>query len=297
MDWLPLPVSVLLGPDMLRIPPAVRAAWLSLLAHCALNESGGVILGAKSWTKRDWDRLAGTTRRTIDALVSASLAAWSGENLVVSHYPTFTEERLRAKKAAGKLGGLAKSRGNAPSTASPGASNEEKGSEEKGSEEKLVLAKQTGLFGDDEAEAEGFDFDAVYALYPRKDGRKKGIAKLERAVTKPGDFEALMRAVKNYAASREGQDSKFTKHFSTWAGEWEDWVDKTPEPATPALDAEGARLMVNNVWAGYVNLADIEARRTAAGLSIPWSDHPLRRRMVLDASGRLVVPSESRVAS
>jgi hypothetical protein len=71
----------------------------------------------------------------------------------------------------------------------------------------------------------GLDFGAVYALYPRKDGRKKGIAKLERVVTKPGDYEALLRAVKNYAASRQGQDPKFTKHFSTWAGEWEDWVE------------------------------------------------------------------------
>jgi len=106
MDWLSLPVNVLLGPEHLKVPKNARAVWLSLLAHCAFRENGGVISDASSWTKRDWDRLAGTSRHEVETVVSAGLAAWNGPDLVVHHYPVKPERVLQRKREGGEEGGI-----------------------------------------------------------------------------------------------------------------------------------------------------------------------------------------------
>lgn len=105
MDWLSLPVPVMLGPDFLRKPEKARSAWLSLLAHCALRENGGVIADAKSWSNRDWDRCAGTTSRGITRVVDAELAWWEGPDLHVAHYPLGPEEVQRRRRDGGRVGG------------------------------------------------------------------------------------------------------------------------------------------------------------------------------------------------
>lgn len=83
--------------------------------------------------------------------------------------------------------------------------------------------------------AHSFDIDAVYAKYPRKQGKKRGIEKLKRSIKKPEQFSKLMQAVENYASycKREQREQKFIKQFSTWAGEWEDWIEiETPPERT-----------------------------------------------------------------
>ena len=83
--------------------------------------------------------------------------------------------------------------------------------------------------------AHSFDIDAVYAKYPRKQGKKRGIEKLKRSIKKPEQFSKLMQAVENYASycKREQREQKFIKQFSTWAGEWEDWIEiETPSERT-----------------------------------------------------------------
>lgn len=105
MDWLSLPVPVMLGPDFLRLPEAVRATWLSLLAFCALRENGGVIGDAESWSNRDWDRLAGTSKLGINKIVEGGLAWWEGGDLHVEHYPLGPEEKRKQRQASGRVGG------------------------------------------------------------------------------------------------------------------------------------------------------------------------------------------------
>lgn len=84
-------------------------------------------------------------------------------------------------------------------------------------------------------ERRAFDLEAAYRLYPRKEGKKRGLEKLAKAVKTPGDYASLMAAVKAYAEHRRGQDPQFTKHFDTWAGEWEDWIpDATGKPQNGA---------------------------------------------------------------
>jgi hypothetical protein len=105
MDWLSLPVPVMLGPDFLRLPEGVRATWLSLLAFCALRENGGVIAAADSWSNRDWDRLAGTSKLGINKIVEGGLAWWEGGDLHVEHYPVGRERLLKIQRDAGAEGG------------------------------------------------------------------------------------------------------------------------------------------------------------------------------------------------
>jgi hypothetical protein len=79
-----------------------------------------------------------------------------------------------------------------------------------------------------------FDFEAVYALYPRKEGRKKGLARCRSSVKSRLKYDALLQAVKNYAATVT--DPTYAKHFDTFMGCWEDYVDAgllTPRTSQP----------------------------------------------------------------
>jgi hypothetical protein len=92
------------------------------------------------------------------------------------------------------------------------------------------------------AAQEVFDFEAVYALYPRKEGRKKGLARCRSSVKSRSKYDALLRAVKNYAATVT--DVSYAKHFDTFMGCWEDYVDAgllTPrQVAKPSITAPSA---------------------------------------------------------
>jgi hypothetical protein len=75
------------------------------------------------------------------------------------------------------------------------------------------------------------DFDPrlleVYRLFPRKEGRTKGLLKLKKQIVTLGQYEKLLAAVKSYAAKMSGKEAEFVKHFSTWADE-KCWVDDVP---------------------------------------------------------------------
>lgn len=86
---------------------------------------------------------------------------------------------------------------------------------------------------EEKEEEQKLDFDALYKKYPRKEGKSKGIKKLKSEITTWEDFQKLSLAIANYAASRIGQDATFTKHFSTFASEWRDWIDFKPSDAPP----------------------------------------------------------------
>jgi hypothetical protein len=71
-------------------------------------------------------------------------------------------------------------------------------------------------------------FEAWWALYPRSAGKRPASLKFEAALKKSGvTIETLMIGVKRYAASRQGQDPKFTLHAKTWLNEerWNDGPD------------------------------------------------------------------------
>lgn len=73
------------------------------------------------------------------------------------------------------------------------------------------------------------ELDAIYARYPRKDGKTAGMkiaAKLPAS-----DLPALARAVDNFAARMrdEGREREHIKQFSTFMNCWRDYLD-APDP-------------------------------------------------------------------
>lgn len=73
-----------------------------------------------------------------------------------------------------------------------------------------------------------FYFEELYQNhYPRKIGKSRGLKKCVRDVKKNErhDFEL---AIKNYAdfVQQQNTEEKFIKHFSSWVGEWRDWIEK-----------------------------------------------------------------------
>jgi hypothetical protein len=75
---------------------------------------------------------------------------------------------------------------------------------------------------------DAFDFEAVYAEYPRKLGRKKGLQRCKSQITSREKYDALVRAVRNYRAIKAGSDEQYVMHFSTFMGCWEDYVEAKP---------------------------------------------------------------------
>lgn len=73
-----------------------------------------------------------------------------------------------------------------------------------------------------------FDFDAVYARYPRKEGKAAGMKTARARFKTQGDYDRLSAAVDNYVAKlqREGTEKQHTLIWSTFVnGRWEDYVD------------------------------------------------------------------------
>jgi hypothetical protein len=75
-----------------------------------------------------------------------------------------------------------------------------------------------------------FDFEAIYAAYPRKLGRKKGLQRCRSAIRTQAKFDALQAAVKHYTAFVAGKDVEFVKHFDSFMSVWEDWVEPQSPP-------------------------------------------------------------------
>lgn len=74
----------------------------------------------------------------------------------------------------------------------------------------------------DQAPAVEVTIDAIYALYPRKIGKKKGYQKLQKAPL--AEVHTAVLHYRNYCISQE-LEPQYIKHFSTWVGEWEDWLE------------------------------------------------------------------------
>lgn len=77
-------------------------------------------------------------------------------------------------------------------------------------------------------------FDSWWSVYPRRVGKGQARKAFATALGKT-DLQTLIDGAKRYAASREGEDAKFTAHPATWLN-GERWADdlaavseKTPE--------------------------------------------------------------------
>ncbi len=79
------------------------------------------------------------------------------------------------------------------------------------------------------------DFEALYARYPKKEGRKKGEAKFEAEITTPAKEELAHLSLTNYLHKLQVESItwQYTMKFSTWMNNWEDYVSYQPPLSAP----------------------------------------------------------------
>ena len=69
-----------------------------------------------------------------------------------------------------------------------------------------------------------FDFEALWAKYPNKDGKKLAQRSFISSVKSQKDYEDIQTALSNYLQS-ERVTKGFIKNGSTWFNNWHDWIN------------------------------------------------------------------------
>lgn len=83
------------------------------------------------------------------------------------------------------------------------------------------------------------DFDHWFDNFPRKTAKGQA-RKAYKSALKKTDASTLLRAARAYAATRVGEDDKFTKHPATWLN-GECWLEETPKTPAPSNGAGHTR--------------------------------------------------------
>jgi len=96
-----------------------------------------------------------------------------------------------------------------------------------------------------------FNFDEIYKLYPRKEGRKNGMRYCKKHITTTDLYSQLKTAVINYTILYKEADKKYIKHFSTFMNCWEDYA----EIETP-LD----KMSIRQVISGNADYDDLSSK-------------------------------------
>jgi hypothetical protein len=109
MEWYALDTRRQLSFERKRISFEVRGFHVAVLALLAEREQGPALVGARSWTNRDWSLACGGTRGLAEKLVASGLARWDEGDLFVADYDVDGEDRVRKARESGAKGG--KSRG------------------------------------------------------------------------------------------------------------------------------------------------------------------------------------------
>jgi hypothetical protein len=67
---------------------------------------------------------------------------------------------------------------------------------------------------------QSFDFDALYKIYPRKEGKSAGMKRARETITTQADFDSFATAVRNYSEKcrKEATEPRYIKHWSTFIG-------------------------------------------------------------------------------
>jgi hypothetical protein len=84
-------------------------------------------------------------------------------------------------------------------------------------------------------QAKRFDFEALYARYPRKRGKTPGLKLCHKHIRSEADYALLGRAVDAYARECAGKDPEYMLYFSTFMGRWRDYV----QPESPTVSTPG----------------------------------------------------------
>lgn len=101
--------------------------------------------------------------------------------------------------------------------------------------EQFVLTELVGKEDKSETQVTDEDLAPIYALYPRRSDRGRGYKVLRRHGITRADLPALKQAVENYAASVAGKDREYTRLWTTFVGNWRDWIEVEKKAASIVL--------------------------------------------------------------
>lgn len=79
-----------------------------------------------------------------------------------------------------------------------------------------------------------FDFDKIYAIYPRKSGKMLGLKRCRKTIKTQKDYDDLMKAVVRYRNETMNTSKQFIKMFDTFIGPadcptWREYLDEDHE--------------------------------------------------------------------
>lgn len=71
------------------------------------------------------------------------------------------------------------------------------------------------------------DFEAIYRIYPRKEGKAYGMRNLIARVKDKETYDRVMKAAMNYAelCRVRGTEKQYIKMFGTFVNNWTDYED------------------------------------------------------------------------
>lgn len=83
------------------------------------------------------------------------------------------------------------------------------------------------VLGESEGKISASQLESLYALYPKKEGKKAGLAKLKATVKTPEDYFYCSKALQRFRDHHieKKTEAQFYPKFSTWANNWTDWLE------------------------------------------------------------------------
>lgn len=84
-----------------------------------------------------------------------------------------------------------------------------------------------------------FDLESVYAKYPRKESKARGMKKFQRKIKTPADYQCLNQAVDNYVNATQNRERKYVKTWENFFDVWTEWIDKKND--LDAIDYEALK--------------------------------------------------------
>jgi hypothetical protein len=142
MNWINLALAFLEDRAFEAADTLDAGAWLRLLKYCGKVENGGRITGARLWKSCEWIRVVGVTDDEVHR-EAPGLWKFEADDLVVFGYPADQEEKVKANRRNGKLGGRPADpkKPHGKPDAPPRAKRKRKGRKEKG---KVITTTDAG---------------------------------------------------------------------------------------------------------------------------------------------------------
>ena len=229
MDWININVNLIRGEEYIDAEPVSRATWLSLTAWCGSQENGGIIADSRKWGDRKWQQLCGVTLSEVET--TCLLYGFVGDNLVVNFYPVEQEAKVILNRANGKKGG----RPPANPPPQPVEPQEEKpcglpsGSDSlKRNSNSNSNSKSNSKRKSNSNSPTSDDVEKVWRHYPNKQGKKKALPAIKKALEKYS-VEDLLERVALYTKTK---DPKYYAHGDTYFCNERYEDDLTPPKAT-----------------------------------------------------------------